>query len=688
MRSFLLEIGTEELPPGVIAPAAEEVLRRIAGLFAEHGLTTGPGEVFYTPRRLAVRIRDVPEEKPGVVVEIQGPPKRVGFDSAGKPTSTAVGFARAQGKMVEDLYVKETPKGEYLFLKKEIPPVPVMALLQENLPGLILSLPFPKTMRWNERAVRFSRPVRWILCLFGAEVVRFEHNGLVAGNRTRAHRNFTTGPVVVREPEDYEQVLLASMVIVSHQKRRDEIMKRCATLAEEKDGEVVPDPELVTETVNTTEFPVPILGKFNPDYLSLPREVLVTALKMHQRCFSLQDRTGRLLPYFIAVANTTGCDEEHVRFWYERAIESRLRDARFFVEFDLKIGLEPLVEEEKRVVWIEGLGSYYEKTQRIRELSRFLSQAIGHVDEAQLDRAAFLCKADLLTSIVREKEFTSLQGVMGGIYASLLGEQEPVARAIGEHYLPRSLDDRLPVTVLGGILSIADKVDNIVATYLVGKIPTGSEDPFGVRRQASGVLLVILQHRWPVRIPELVTKSLALFGRKENRVEEMVRELFRERLSAILADEGIRYDIANAVLAAIWHTPSEAQLRARALAEFRNRPEFERLIVGQKRVANLLRAQEVAGLPNPILFQEEAERVLWERVRAVEPRLREMLNRADYSAALELLLSLRESIDRLFDDVFVMCAEEGLRRNRLQLLGYVRALFAQLADFSQIVLEG
>ncbi|MGQ9677973.1 MAG: glycine--tRNA ligase subunit beta [bacterium] len=688
MRSFLLEIGTEELPPAVSAAAAEELLHRISKLFEDHGLGTGPGELFYTPRRLAVRIKDLPEEKLGGTVEVQGPPKRVGFDSSGKLTSTAIGFARSQGKSVDDLYVKVTPKGEYLFLKKDVPPVPVMVLLQENLPGLILSLPFPKTMRWNECGTRFSRPVRWILCLFGSDEVRFEYSGLVAGNLTVGHRNFTTKPIIVAHPEDYERVLLESMVIVNPEQRRDEVVKRCAALAEEKDGEVVPDPELVAETVNSTEFPVPILGKFKPDYLSLPREVLVTALKMHQRCFSVQDRTGKLLPYFIAVANNFGCDRELVRFWYERAIESRLRDAQFFVDFDLKTGLESLVAEEKRVVWIEELGSYYEKTERIRALCRFLSQTIGGIDEGQLDRAAFLCKADLLTSIVREKEFTSLQGVMGGIYAKLLGEPEPVARAIGEHYLPRNLDDRLPATAIGGMLSIADKIDNIVATYLVGKPPTGSEDPFGVRRQASGVLLIILQNRWPVGIPELVKRSLGLFERDKERVEGMVLELFRERLSAILADEGIRYDIANAVLVTVWHTPSEARLRARALAEFRSQPEFERLIVGQKRVANILRGQDVAGLPDPVLFQEDAERELWKRAQAIEPQLGEMLNRSDYLAALELLLSLRMPIDRLFDDVLVMCEEERLRHNRLRLLGYVRALFAQLADFSQVVLEG
>ncbi|NPV14555.1 glycine--tRNA ligase subunit beta [candidate division WOR-3 bacterium] len=688
MRSFLLELGTEELPPGVIEPAAQELLRRICAQFEEHGLKTGAAELFYTPRRLTVRIKDVPEEKPGGVVELQGPPKKAGFDPEGKPTKTAIGFARAQGKGVEDLYVKQTPKGEYLFVKKEVPPVPVKAILEGCLGELIRTLPFPKTMRWNETGMRFSRPVRWILCLLGEEVVKFEFNGLVSGNTTLGHRNFSSKPIVVVRPEDYETVLWEHRVMVNPVQRQAAVERGCAELAQAQGGTVVSDPELVKETVNITEFPEPILCRFNPDYLTLPKEVLITALKMHQRCFSVQEQSGRLLPYFIAVANTPGCDQEWVRFWYERAIESRLRDARFFVESDLKVGLEPLVEEEKRVVWIEGLGSYYEKTQRLRELCRFLCQTIGGIDEKQLDRAALLSKADLLTAVVREKEFTSLQGVMGGVYAKILGEPEAVAQAIGEQYLPRSLEDRLPESAMGGVLSIADKIDNIVATFLAGTIPTGSEDPFGVRRQATGVLLIILKNRWPVGIPELVAKGLVLLGRDDKAVQEMVLGLFRERLSAILAEEGIRYDVANAVLATVWHTPIEAQLRARALIEFRNRPEFEKLIIGQKRVANILRGQDVSGLPDPALFQEEAERVLWQEAQAVEPKLKERLEGADYLGALELLLSLRRSIDRLFDDVLVMCEDERLRMNRLRLLSYVRSLFSQVADLSAIVLEG
>ncbi|MEO0004726.1 MAG: glycine--tRNA ligase subunit beta [candidate division WOR-3 bacterium] len=686
MDSFLLEIGTEELPPGVIPGAAEELKRRIVNLLEENGVRFGAGEALFSPRRLTVLIKGVAKEKPSAVVEVQGPPKRVSFDSDGKPTKTAMGFAAAQGKRVEDLFVKETAKGDYVFVKKEIPAVPTAKILADRLPEVIATLPFPKLMRWNEGNFRFSRPVRWILCLLGSEVVPFSIEGIVAGNVTFGHRNFSEGPVVISEADDYEQLLESYKVVVNPYRRRSLLLERLTELAAEVNGLIVKDEELIEETVNITEFPVPILGRFDPQYLKLPAEVLTTALRMHQRCFSVADLDGGLLPYFIAVANTPNCDQGLVRRGYERAIESRLRDALFFVENDLKTGLESLVEEERRVVWIEGLSSYYEKTIRLRQLASFIAESVPDADKALLDRAAYLCKADLLTQLVREKEFTSLQGVMGGIYARLLGENEMVAQAIGEHYQPKGPDDGLPKTVLGGILSIADKIDNIIGTYLTGNIPTGSEDPFAVRRQASGLLLIILENGWQIAVDELVQKGLELFGRGDEKVRDMVLQLLQERLAAILSEKGVRYDVANAVLKTVWHTPSEALARAQALQNLRTSLEFSRLVIGQKRVANILRGQEVSGVPEPKLFVDEAERVLWEKAREVEPELERMLRKRDYDAALKILLSLRESIDRFFDDVLVMCEDENLRLNRLRLLNLVRGLFARVADLSEIVL--
>lgn len=692
--SFLLEIGTEELPPGLIADTAEEIKRQIIHLLKEQKLGYEKEEIFFTPRRLTVYLSGVPKEKPAMVVEIPGPPKSAGFDPEGKPTKTALGFAATHKKKVEDLLIKTTPKGEYLFIKKELPPVPTKEILLKHLPEIITTLHFPKTMRWQEGTLRFPRPIRWLLCLLGKEVVPLAIDGITASNTTWGHRNFSPNPLNITTPEDYQPLLEKYKVIVSPTRRREKIFKELTQIASEVGGKVVEDRELLEETVNITEFPEAILGKFNPKYLSLPRAVLITALKMHQRCFSVEDKSGKLLPGFIAVTNTPDCDKNTVRGWLERAVESRLRDAQFFVEADLQTGLEPLVEKEKGVVWIEDLGSYYEKTQRLRQLVAYLGPVVGASSKLSvLDRSALLCKADLLSQLVREKEFTSLQGVAGGIYALLLGEDEEVAKAIAEHYLPKTPDDSLPETVAGGILSIADKVDNIVATYLTGNIPTGSEDPFGVRRQATGLLLIILEKGFPVEIPELIDRTLSLFAEQSQanispNLRQNILQLFRERLTAILTEKGIRYDVANAVLSTAWHTPSEALIRAQALTRFRaTAAEFERLVIGQKRVANILRGQNASGLPDPSLFIEEAERLLYSAAQPIEAELTKSLAQGDYDRALSLLLSLRPHIDRIFDEVLIMHQDERLRTNRLRLLQYLRSLFARVADLSEIVLD-
>ncbi|MEO0080151.1 MAG: glycine--tRNA ligase subunit beta [candidate division WOR-3 bacterium] len=692
-KTFLLEIGTEELPPAVIAPAAAELERRIRTLLTDEGVAVGQTELFYTPRRIAVRLSDVSVEKPAQVVEVQGPPKKAAFDEQGRPTRTAVGFSAAQGKTVADIYVKSTPRGDYCFLQKEMPSVPTVRILEENLPRIIASLPFPKTMRWQQGKLRFARPIRWLLSLFDSEIVAFDLEGIVAGNLTYGHRIFGPEPIVVPEPYQYPALLEQKKVIASPRARRGRVESELQRAGAAVSGEPLLDKELLDETVNITEWPEALLGNFNPGYLKLPKEVLATALKMHQRCFAVQGPDGQLLPHFIAVTNTPGCQREQVCRWYERAIDSRLRDAQFFFEADLQTGLAPLVEEEKRVVWIEGMGSYFDKTERLRRLCRYLARRVPDIDDSLLDRAAELSKADLLTQLVREKEFTALEGIMGGIYARLLGELREVADAIAEHYRPRSLDDELPRTRLGALLSIADKMDNITGAFLTGVVPTGSEDPLLLRRQSTGLLLTILEHRLPIVIDELIQESLGCFEGlvKKGLLSEVapkLHDLFRERMAGLLADREVAYDVANAVLATHWHSPAEALGRAQALGAFRSRAEFERLIIGQKRVANILRDQLVDGLPEPELFREPAESALWEEARKVEPVLAQALTNGDYGKAFELLLSLRGPIDRLFDDVLVMAEDAKLRTNRLRLLKFVQSLFLKVADLSQIVLEG
>jgi glycyl-tRNA synthetase beta chain len=687
MKQLLLEIGTEEIPASFLGPALVDLERRVRNALSENDITAGPAELFSTPRRLALRLNEVAEGKPAQIVELQGPPRKAAFDPQGNPTKTAVGFSAAHGKTPADLYVKPTPKGEYVFIKKQADAVPTTKVLSEGLPGIMAALPFPKNMRWDKTGVRFARPIRWLVCMLGSDVIEFQFGELKSGADSHGLRNSLPSSFPVPSPAEYESTLRTHGVIVPRDARRSAIATELNRLAAGAGGRPVEDEELLEETTDITESPELLLCSFDSAYLDLHPLILMTALKKHQRCFSVKGESG-LLPRFIAVTNTPGCDAKAVSGWYEKAAESRLRDARFFVEADLKHGLEALVEEEKQVTWIEGMGTYFDKTQRLRELCRHLATQVPCTDTDMLDRAALLCKADLLTNMVREKEFTSLQGRIGGIYARRLGDSATAADAIAEHYLPRFIGDNLPTTRNGALLSIADKLDNVVATFLTGEIPTGSEDPFALRRQATGLLTIVLRQNLPIDIGALVAAALQLFPARNDEYATQIPGLLRERLSALLADEGIRYDIAAAVMEKSWQQPAQAMIRANALAAFRDEPEFLKLVVGQKRVANILKGQALDGMPDETLLSEPTEKLLWQESRKVEPELDRCLTAHDYRHAFELLLGLRPTIDKFFDDVLVMAKEENVRTNRLRMLAYVRTLFRRLADLSKIVIEG
>ncbi len=708
---LLVEIGTEELPPSFLRQGVAELESRVRAMLVENEISVGKATLFYTPRRLAIRFDEVAPLVPARTVELQGPPKKAAFDDQGKPTRTAIGFSRAHGRTPEDLEVRTTPKGEYTFLSKELPALETSTVLRTELPGIIAAIPFPKTMRWREDKTKFARPIRWLLCLLGDEPVPFEFAGLTAGNRTHGHRGVSDKPIELPNAGEYETLLLAHKVIVDFEERRKRVEEETTRLAQEAGGKPVLDPELVEETVNITEFPVPILCAFNPEHLTLPAAVLITALKKHQRCFALRKQdigpvesrvsipefgirhsafgNSTLLPRFVAVADTPDCDRKEISHWYEKAAESRLEDARFFFEADMKKGLEALVEREKQVVWVEGMGSYFDKTERLRALCLHLAAELPEADAALLDRAAHLSKADLLTDMVREKEFTSLQGIMGGTYARRQGEPDAVADAIAEQYLPAGAGGELPKTVNGSLLSIADKTDSITAIFLTGAIPTGSEDPFALRRQAMGIIAIVLERKLSIDLGRLIDFALSLFPDQNPEHAAGIVPFIQERLQARLAQQDIPHDIALAVMETTWHLPRRALAAARALLEFRSKPDFEKLIIGQKRVANILRDQDVSdGRPDPELFAEPAEKELFSQARTIEPDLDKAVKTEEFGHAFELLLGLRAAIDRLFDDVLVMAEDRKLRANRLQLLRYIRSLFRKLADLSRIVLEG
>jgi glycyl-tRNA synthetase beta chain len=693
MRDFLLEIGTEEIPASFLPAAARSLEQELTGWFTTNRIRCGAARLFYTPRRLAIRFSGVAEAQEPKSVTVQGPPKKTAFDAGGRPTRTAMGFARTHGKDVTDLEVRTTPKGEYLFVTKTLEPQPTRELLAAALPGIIAQLPFPKNMRWAGQGFRFARPIRWLLALFGAEVVSFPIEDVCSGSVTYGHRGSEPGFSSVVRPADYETVLARLNVMPDPDQRQEDLLRMIHELLAEAsppDGrpvELIPDQELIQETTNVVEAPRPILCRFRPEHLTLPRVVVVTALKKHQRCFSVQDRTGRLLPWFVAVTNTPNCDAAAVRSWYERAAESRFEDAAFFIAEDRKIGLEGFVEQEKSVTWIEGLGTLRDKTERLGRISELLAESLPGVDAQGLQRAALLCKADLLSNMVREKEYTSLQGMIGGIYARLQGDSEVVVRAITEHYAPRSVGDPLPASPEGKLLSIADKLDNLGAAFVAGAIPTGSEDPFALRRQTTGVLGMLLELKVQLDLRVALVRVLDLLGNRDEGLFNRLCAFVRERLGLLLADRGFRFDIASAVLDLSWHCPADALRRAQALAEFRPRPEFEPLVIGQKRVANILRAVSPGKDADPKQLVEPAEVLLYDAAHELGPKLTAAVSELRYRSALELLLALRPAIDRFFDEVLVMSDDRLLAANRLALLNYVKSLFRQVADLSQIVIE-
>lgn len=704
MKDLLLEIGTEEIPASFLAPASETLKETFAKFLLENRMSFRDIKTFYTPRRIALLVSNVSEKQKAEIVEVQGPPKKFAYDDKGNPTKVAVGFASSNKVKVKELYTRPTAKGEYVFLKKQAEIKTLMQLLKLHLPLIICNLPFPKTMRWNHSKMRFARPIRWISLIYGTKPILVNIDGLKSSNYSLGHRNAVKPRIKITNAKQYVKTLRKHHVMVNPNERQKYIKKQINVLARNVRGKVILDQELLQEATNICELPCPILAEFKPEFLSLPSIVLITALKTHTRSFAVKsqiskDNLDRILPYFIAIANTPSCDKKKVAYWYEEAVEARLSDAKFYFDEDVKIGLEQRVEQEKQVVWIEGLGTLFDKTRRIEKLVFVLSQRIPNADKSSLLRAALLCKADLLTNMVREKEYTALEGIMGGIYASAMGEDELVAKIISEHYLPKSVDDDLPKTIEGSILSIADKLDNIVGAFIVNAIPSGSADPFALRRQAIAIIGICLQKKFFVDLNEIIELNLEYFDlvKSPNKTEieqnqtqnllKAIKGFFTERLNSLLLDRNIKYDIANAVLATDNLNVIDVYERARALTEFRKEPEFELLVIGQKRVANILKGITESFVVDENLLKETAEHTLYQQAKSLESSLQTAVHVRDYKKALQLLLSLRPAIDSLFDNVLVMTDEIALKNNRLGLLQYVKSLFLQIADLSEIVIQ-
>lgn len=684
-QELLLEIGTEEIPARFIPPALEEMAASFRKLLDAERIGVGDILTYGTPRRLALVAREVAEGQAEFETEEIGPPKAVAFDAAGKPTPAAQGFAKKQGVAVSDLIEVDTPRGVYLAIKKSTTGRPTAELLPELLPGFILGLSFPKSMHWGTETITFARPIHWILARHGGAVVTFTLGDVTSGGATRGHRFLAPQAVEVTDGQAYVAALKAASVMVDPAARRALLEQELTQAAAGVQGEVVPNPGLLEENTFLVEYPSVVVGTFEEKFLALPDEVLITSMREHQRYFSLRGPDGRLLPHFIAVNNTLTRDPNVVRQGHERVIRARLSDAMFFYQDDAKVPLASRVDALKGVMFHSLLGTSYEKMERFRELAAALAAQLAPELTDQVKRAATLCKADITTEMVGE--FPSLQGVMGRQYAKLSGEPPEVAEALFTHYLPRHADDDLPPDKVGALVSLADRLDTICGCFGVGLSPTGTADPYGLRRHALAVIRIVRSQELHLDLAATVAAALELLKGKISRgiaeTAQEVLDFFQTRLQHLLLTEGFEHETIAAVLAAGWRDVVDAADKVRALHEVRQSPEFPSLALAFKRVINIAQGAE-AGEVNPALFEHGEENILYQSAKLMEEQVAQALEQRYYPGVCCALAGLKVPVDGFFDKVLVMAEDPNLRRNRLALLVRISQTFLKMADFSKI----
>lgn len=683
-KELFLEIGTEEIPAGFLPKAMADMEAIVTKELENARLAFGEVKTFATPRRLALVVQGLPAVQPDAEITALGPARNIAFGPDGKPSKAAEGFARGQGVDVASLTLLSTEKGEYVAAVRKESGRPVPDLLAEILPRLVAGIPFRKSMRWADLDVRFARPIHWIVALFDGVVVPFAFGNIQSGNVSRGHRFMANQPFPVRDFAHYLDECERHFVIPDPERRKETIRREIHRVARAAGGHLLPDEGLLDEVTYLVEYPSVVHGTFSPDFLKVPREVLITSMRSHQRYFSIVDDAGKLMPGFITINNTLTEDPSVVVKGNERVLRARLSDARFFFEEDQKVKLETRVESLKNVVYQQKLGTSYEKMERFRALAEGVADLLNPSAKAKASRAAFLCKADLVSGMVGE--FPEVQGIMGREYALLQGEDAEVAAAIAEHYLPTQAGGDLPASDIGAFVSIADKLDTICGCFGVGLIPTGSADPYALRRSALGIINIIIDRGYRLSLEAEIGKALELLAVKLTRpaaeVKADVLEFFRGRFVNLMAD---RYptDAVDAAVAAGFDDLVDAEARIAALAAFKGRPDFDSLAVAFKRVCNIVK--EGVDLPvDATLFQESAEGALFAAYQQVRADVEARTAAGDYLAALTGIAALKGAVDDFFDKVMVMAEDERVRTNRLALLTGIARLFGGVADFAKI----
>lgn len=691
MKSLLIEIGTEEIPAGYIEPAlsafSDNLIRQLENARIEHGGT----KIMGTPRRLAVMVEGVADHQASMTEEVTGPPEKVGFDENGKSTMAAVKFAEKVGVTVEEIRVTETKKGRYLAATRSDAGVDTASLLSKMLPEIIGEIPFPKSMKWADMNFFFARPVRWIMTLLGERVIPYTIENIQSTQFTFGHRFMKPEIIEIRDPGEYAEKLSSAFVTVDLDGRRKMVISEIEKAAAAMGGKILPDEELIDTVKNLVEYPAAITGRFEEEFLEVPDEVLITAMREHQKYFAVIDDAGKLMPGFIAVNNTRTKDMDLVARGHERVLRARLSDAQFFYRSDRKIQADERFEKLKRVLFQAKLGSMYEKVMRVHEVAEYIAREQRSGDktfEKEVSRAVRLSKTDLVSHVV--VEFPKLQGVMGRVYAGLDREPESVAKAVEEHYRPTYSGGALPETEVGAVTAIADKMDSICGCFSVGLQPTGASDPYALRRQGIGIVQIMLDKSFTFSLLGLIRKSAALFAgddtQKTGETAQAVYAFFQSRMVNLLAEEGYSKDVILAVTeVSVDHVPNVWN-RVKALEKLKADPDFEPLAVAFKRVVNIIRkaGYSVAGEVDEKLFSHESESALLTAYRSLEQKVAQDLSEGRFEQALHDIASIRPTVDAFFDDVMVMAQDQKVRDNRLMMLKAVANLFENFADFSKI----
>jgi glycyl-tRNA synthetase beta chain len=692
MADFLVEIGTEELPPKALMNLANAFHDHVANGFKNNIFGFSKTKVFATPRRIAILLENLDKQAPSKEITVWGPPTKIAFDAAGEPTAAGIAFAKKNSIPIESLseMVGNNQGKEKLFSKSKKPGLKVEDLAENLIREAISALPIPKKMRWGSNAFEFIRPLQWVLILFGNKIINSQIMGLKASNITYGHRFHSKNQIIVDEPREYESCLREANVIACFSERRELISSAIKKIAKKVCGIAIVDASLLDEVTALNEWPVALLGSFDREFLEVPTEALISSMAEHQKYFHLTNTDGELLPLFITISNIESKDSSQIIRGNERVIRPRLSDAAFFYNTDKKTTLEKRRESLKSIIFQEQLGTIYEKTDRLSALAEYIAPIVN-ADISLSVRAAQLCKSDLVTDMVGE--FESLQGIMGKYYATNDGEKPEVAEAIQEHYLPKFSKDAIPKTAIGITLAICDRLDTLVGIFGIGQQPSGSKDPFALRRSSLGLLRIIIEHNINLNLYEVLKKAVTGHQQLQTDDDQICMQVLtyvKERFRAWYEEEGIPTEVFLSVSARNLNNPLDIHRRVYAVHTFTRFPEAVTLAAANKRVSNILAKNPLKDMSAPInkdLLCEPSELALTKIVENLEKKIQPLLQEQSYTSVLKLLSGLAIPIDNFFDDVMVVTDDDETRINRLVLLHKLRALFLQVADISLLVPE-